>query len=156
MHLNKYSYLGIGSNLANRKRNIQKATAILKKHKKLKILKVSSIYDTAPWGYVNQKNFYNIAIKIETNLKPKQLLKVCREIEKRMSRKRKFKWGPRVIDVDILIHKNTKINTKELTIPHKYIKQRLFVLFPLSEIDKNIRLGGQTLDYFIDRLSKET
>ncbi len=151
----KSIYLSIGSNLANRKKNIKKAIFMLNGNSKIKVVKKSSIYESPAWGYTNQNMFYNAVVKIETKLKPKKLLSACQTIEKKLRRVKKFKWGPRTIDIDILIYKRLKLYTKHLTIPHKYITQRMFVIVPLAEIDKNIRLNGQSLDYFIDRLNEK-
>ncbi len=147
-------YLGLGSNIGNRMRNIVRASYLIDKVKGIKLLQSSAIYESKPWGYTNQKEFYNAVVKIETRLKPHALLKICKKIERKMGRIKRFKWGPRIMDIDILIYKNIKKNTKELTIPHKYIKKRVFVLVPLAEIDRNVRLNGQRLNYFVDRLDE--
>ena len=146
------AYLGLGSNSGNRLRNIVKASYLINRASGIKFLKFSSIYKSKPWGYTNQKEFYNAVVKIETALKPHALLKVCKKIERKMGRRKRFRWGPRTVDIDILIYGNVKKNTKVLTIPHKYIKERVFVLVPLVEIDKNIRLNGRKIDSFIDGL----
>ncbi len=151
----RYIYLSFGTNTGNRKKNILKALSVLKGYKGITVIKTSTVYESNAWGYTKQKAFYNSVVKIETNIPPKKLLSVCKKIEKRMKRVKKFKWGPRIIDIDILIYKRLKIYTKNLTIPHKYITQRIFVVVPLAEIDKNIRLNGQKLDYFIDRFNEE-
>ncbi len=148
-------YLGIGTNVGNRKKNILRTIYLLGLNNKIKVIKISSIYETTAWGYTSQKQFYNCVVKIGTNLKPKELLHACKNIEKRMARTKKFKWGPRIIDIDILIYKDIKKYTKQLTIPHKYITQRIFVLVPLAEIDSDIKLNGQSLNYFIDRLNEK-
>jgi 2-amino-4-hydroxy-6-hydroxymethyldihydropteridine diphosphokinase len=147
----KHIYLGVGSNRANRRQNILRSIYLLKRSG-IYVTKKSKIYKTEPWGYVNQKEFYNAVFEVKTNLKPKVLLAVCQKIEKKMGKRKRFKWGPRVIDIDILIYKNYTKRTKILTIPHKYITQRVFTVIPLAMINKNIRLNGFGIDYFIDRL----
>ena len=126
-------YIGIGSNLGNREENCQKAIALLIE-KNIKITKRSSLYETEPWGAKEQPGFINMAVEIETNLEPGVLLKTIKEIESSMGRRKGMRWGPRVIDLDILLYDEHVIKTHELEIPHPGIKDREFVLKPLSEI----------------------
>ena len=128
----KTIYLSLGSNIGNRKRNLQKALAELEK-KDIKKLKVSSLYETSPVG-PKQRNFYNIAGKFKTCLPPQELLKVLKSIEEKLGREKTFRWGPRVIDIDILFYGKQTIKTKNLIIPHKEIVNRAFVLIPMTEI----------------------
>jgi 2-amino-4-hydroxy-6-hydroxymethyldihydropteridine diphosphokinase len=127
-------YLGVGSNLGNRRENIKKAVALLAGIPGIKLSKISSLYDTLPVGGPKQRNFLNGAIKIKTNLSPLRLLGYLKGIEKNLGRKKTVKNGPRQIDLDILFYGNTLINTKELRIPHPYMFKRDFVLKPLKEI----------------------
>lgn len=126
------SYIGIGTNLGDRNQNIK--TAIKKITKFGKIIKKSSIYETDPIGYKNQGKFLNLVIEIETELNPEKLLKTLQKIEKRMGRTRTFKNGPRIIDLDILLYNDEKIDKPTLKIPHPRMRKRKFVLKPLSEI----------------------
>ncbi len=153
--VSKNVYLSIGSNLSNRKRNIIKAILLLNGSNKIRVIKRSSIYESEAWGYTRQKPFYNAVIKIETTLNPFELLQLCKAVERKIKRVKKFKWGPRTVDIDILIYKRLKIYTKKLTIPHKYITQRIFSIVPLAEIDKTIRLNGQKLNSFIGGFSEK-
>ena len=127
------AYIGIGSNLGNREENCQKAIALLIK-KNIKITKRSSLYEIEPWGVKEQPRFINMAVEIETNLEPAELLKVIKEIENSMGRREGIRWGPRVIDLDVLLYDDLILKTGELEIPHPAIKDREFVLKPLSEI----------------------
>ena len=127
------AYIGIGSNLGNREENCQKAIALLIK-KNIKITKRSSLYEIEPWGVKEQPRFINMAVEIETNLEPAELLKVIKEIENSMGRRKGIRWGPRVIDLDVLLYDDLILKTGELEIPHPAIKDREFVLKPLSEI----------------------
>lgn len=127
------AYIGIGSNIGNREENCQKAIALLIK-KNIKITKRSSLYEIEPWGVKEQPRFINMAVEIETNLGPGVLLKTIKEIESSMGRRKGMRWGPRVIDLDILLYDEHVIKTRELEIPHPGIKDREFVLKPLSEI----------------------
>lgn len=128
------AYIGIGSNLGNRKENIDKAITYLECSEDIKIVKVSSIYETDPVGGPSQGKYLNGVIKIETGLSPSGLLSCLNEIEDRMSRVRSEKNGPRVIDLDILLYGDTKINTEHLSIPHPRMLEREFVLRGLREI----------------------
>ncbi len=150
----KKIYLGLGSNLGNKIKNLNKAIYLLNQHK-ITVIKKSDFYITNPWGYTSQKTFCNAVVEVKTNLKPLKLLKKCQSIEKKIGKRKKFKWGPRIIDIDILIYKSTRFYTKRLTIPHKYITQRLFVLLPLAQIDNTIKLNGVSAKDLIDRLKKE-
>jgi 2-amino-4-hydroxy-6-hydroxymethyldihydropteridine diphosphokinase len=131
----KTIYLSLGSNIGNRKRNLRRALAELEKQD-IKEIKVSSLYETEPVG-PEQRNFYNIAGKFKTSLQPGELLKVLKEIEEKLGREKTFRWGPRVIDIDILFYGKQVIKTKNLIIPHKEIINRAFVLVPMAEISAN-------------------
>ena len=131
----KTIYLSLGSNIGNRKRNLRKALAELEKQD-IKEIKVSSLYETEPVG-PEQRNFYNIAGKFKTSLQPRELLKVLKNIEEKLGREKTFRWGPRVIDIDILFYGKQVIKTKNLIIPHKEIINRAFVLVPMAEISAN-------------------
>ena len=129
-------YLSLGSNIGNRKKNIEKALVQLEKNN-IKKIKLSSFYETEPVGPI-QRNFYNIAGKFKTELTPVALLKKIKEIESLLGRKKTYRWGPRIIDIDILFYGKKIIKTKNLIIPHKEICKRLFVLIPLNEIAPNL------------------
>ena len=102
----------------------------------------SSIYETDPVGYVDQERFLNMVISIRTALSPFELLKVCQEIEQKLGRKRLVKWGPRSIDLDILLYNQENIETEQLTVPHPRMLERAFVLIPLLEIDDKVQIPG--------------
>ena len=125
-------YLGLGSNLGNREEFILKALYDLSL--KVKIIENSEIIETKPYGNMNQPDFLNCVTKIETELKPDELLKICTEIENKLGRKRTQKWAARTIDIDILFYGNKVFQSDELTIPHPEIQKRKFVLKSLNEI----------------------
>ena len=125
-------FLGIGTNLGDRERNLQAALAILSQ--KMVILNQSSIYQTAPWGYLDQPAFLNQVIEAQTDLSPLNLLGFLKDTEKALGRQANFRYGPRLIDLDILFYGNRIIQTPRLQIPHPRIAQRAFVLVPLAEI----------------------
>jgi len=127
-------YLGIGSNLGNRRENIKKALDYLKKTKGIKIEKSSRIYETDPIGGPVQGRFLNAAIKIKTSFTPCVLLKILKKIEKDLGRRKGVRFGPRQIDLDILLYGNKIIKRRDLVIPHLRMFTREFVLRPLREI----------------------
>jgi len=128
------SYLALGSNLGNRRANLKKALKILKTAEGTRVIKASPVYETEPAGKVRQRDFLNAAVKIRTELEPLALLQLCKNIERSMKRKKTVKWGPRVIDVDILFYGKKRITSKKLTIPHKELSRREFVLRPLIDL----------------------
>ena len=133
-------YLGVGSNLGNKKRNIEKAKSLLGSNS-VKILKISSIYETYSWPNKKQPKFYNIVIKVITNLNPINLFFTIKDIEKKLGRKKAKVNYPRTCDIDILDYRGgvykLDINNNKLLIPHPRLHSRNFVLFPLYEIEKN-------------------
>lgn len=127
------SYIALGSNLGDPEANVQQAIQLLAGLGK--ITKQSRLYRTAPWGVLDQPEFVNAVIQLETDLSPRQLLERTQDIEKQMGRETTYKWGPRLIDLDILTYDDMQVNEPDLTIPHPYMKERSFVMIPLQEID---------------------
>lgn len=126
------AFIGIGTNIGDRGKNIKNALVEIGKIANIK--KKSSIHETKPVGYEDQNDFFNMAIEIETNLKPLDLIIKLQEIEHKMGRVRNIKNGPRVIDLDILTYNNKTINEPNLIIPHPRMSERDFVMKPLKEI----------------------
>lgn len=125
-------FLGIGTNLGDRERNLQEARAALSQ--RLEILKESSIYQTAPWGFLDQPAFLNQVIEARTALSSLNLLEFLKQTEKQLGRQANFRFGPRLIDLDILFYGNRIIQTSRLQVPHPRLTERAFVLIPLAEI----------------------
>lgn len=145
------AYLSLGSNLGDRETNIRKALELLAAHARL--IRVSSLYETAPIGVTDQNDFINAVALIETDLEPKSLLHTVLEIENEIGRLRNFHWGPRVIDIDVLLYDGAAVNTPELTIPHPEMMNRAFVLIPLAEIAPDLELpGGLTPSRALEKL----
>jgi 2-amino-4-hydroxy-6-hydroxymethyldihydropteridine diphosphokinase len=119
--------------MGNRQAHCRNAIERLK-DKGIVIKKVSSMYETKPWGLEEQPEFINMAMETETGLSPDELLKALKEVEKEMGRKETVRWGPRIIDLDILFYDDAVINMEHLQIPHPLLHKRDFVLLPLSEI----------------------
>jgi 2-amino-4-hydroxy-6-hydroxymethyldihydropteridine diphosphokinase len=126
--------IGIGTNIGDRLENIKNSLDSLEKLPDTTIVKSSRIYETKPWGYLDQQNFYNCCILVETSLSPSALLGALLGIEAALGRIREFKNGPRIIDLDLLLYEDEIINTEELTVPHPRIKERAFVLYPLRDL----------------------
>ena len=130
-------YLSLGSNIDDRMAFLAKAESMLNAHADIKMTQNSKIYETEPWpkeGEHGQKWFLNQVIKIETDLSPQDLVAEMEKIEKELGRTEKHHLGPREIDIDILLYDDQIIDTPELTIPHRHIEDRQFVLVPLVEI----------------------
>ena len=127
-------YLGLGSNLGNREENIKNAISKLSSNPEIRIKKRSSMIETKPYGNINQPDFINIVIEIDTNLTSNNLLSKCISIENELGRKRNEKWGQRKIDIDILFYGDTVVTSEQLTIPHPDLHNREFVLKSLNEI----------------------
>ena len=125
-------YLSLGSNIGNRENNLKLALKELSEI--LRIKKISSIYETEPLLYQKQENFLNIVVEVSYFDEAESLLKNIKDIEKKMGRKATFRFGPRIIDIDIIFFNGKEINDENLTIPHKEWKNRLFVIAPLYEV----------------------
>lgn len=125
-------YLGLGSNLGSRCANLRAAVAALPPA--VNVLAESSIYETPPWGVTNQPAFLNMALRGETNLSPQALLRALKQLESRLGRVPSIRYGPRLIDLDILFYDDLVLVSPELTIPHPRLHERAFVLVPLAEI----------------------
>ena len=130
------AYIGLGSNIGDKLGTCRRAIELLGKAGRL--IKLSSFYCTEPIGYTNQEDFVNAVVKIETQLSPASLLARCHVIEDELGRTRSVRWGPRTIDLDILLYGNKVISDMELTIPHPMMAKRAFVLVPLSEIEPEL------------------
>lgn len=129
---NHIVYLALGSNMGNRKENLKEAIASLSPQ--LDVKAKSHVYETPPWGYENQQNFYNQVVKAQTYLEPEPLLKHLKRLETALGRKTTFRYGPRSIDIDILLYDDLVLNTPLLTIPHPRMHERGFVLLPMMDI----------------------
>lgn len=146
-------YLGLGSNIGDTRENLDKAVELIKD--KVKVLSQSSYYETEPVGYKDQDWFLNVVIEGETNLSPEELLKFTQGIESKMKRVKTIRFGPRVIDVDILLYEQLKLDTKDLIIPHPRMSERAFVMVPLYEIAPNIVIDGRKIEDIVDNLEGE-
>jgi len=145
-------YLALGSNVGDREANIKKAIELLSE--KIKDIKIGKIYISKAVGYEKQNDFFNTALEGYTDLSPTELLEFCQNVENKVGRIYRFKWGPREIDIDILMYGNEIISTEKLIIPHPYMLERDFVLMPLLDINPNLRdpISGQFLKGFLNNI----
>ena len=139
-------YLGLGSNLGDSKKNLRRAIELISHIDGVNLISVSSFYETEPWGNLNQPNFINAAICIQTDLEPLKLLDELQRIENELGRVRLEHWGARTIDIDILYIDDITMDSDRLKLPHPFMLDRDFVLVPLSEINgKNYKLHGDKI-----------
>ena len=145
--------IGLGSNIGDREKNIITAIEKLGNHQEICIEKISSLYETKPVGITAQPDFLNGAISITTTLAPRKLLEVCLNVECQMGRIRDQRWGPRNIDIDILVYDDHVIVDEVLCIPHPRLHERGFVLIPLQEIAEAIPIyQGQTAGDLLNKI----
>ena len=131
------AYFNLGSNIGERRVNIEKALELLDSYG-IKVLEKSSFYDTEPWGLSHQANFLNIVVKAETEMDPQALVTLCGETERQLGRIDSIRWGPRVIDVDLLLYDDVIVDEEKCTVPHYLMHKRKFVLVPLVEIAPSV------------------
>ncbi len=153
-NLAKNVFLGIGSNIGNRKKNIEKAKYYLSRQD-LRFISISSYYETPSWPNPKNPKFLNIILKIRCNFEPLELLKICKDIEIILGRKKTIKNAPRVCDIDIIDFEGVVTNSEyKINLPHKLMHKRNFVLFPLFEIQKDWlhpikQINVKSLIYFL-------
>jgi len=145
------AFIGLGANLGDRDQQLAESLRCL--GRKSKIMKVSSVYETEPWGFQDQPNFLNQVVELETELNPSELLQELKAIESDMGRESTFRYGPRKIDLDILFYDELELSTETLVIPHPSLHERAFVLIPLAEIAPD--LVHPTLHHTIRELSEK-
>ena len=147
--------IGLGSNIGEREQNLQQALGLLETDGAVRIEKVSSIYETAPFGVRDQDDFLNMVVAVDTELSPEMLLQKCLGVENAMGRVRPRHWGPRIIDLDLLFYDAVQMQTKNLTLPHPGIGQRAFVLIPMRDVVMDNQLqGGLTMDSMLAGLTR--
>ena len=146
------AFLSLGSNMGDRLEYLSKAIDKIAEIQGCNILNKSRVYETEPWGYENQEAFLNLCISIETSLSPYELLESLQTIELELDRVRKIHWGPRTIDIDILLFDDIICEDDKLTIPHPRMRERAFVLIPLYDIEKNLIIDGIKLEDLINKI----
>ncbi|HEM6115768.1 2-amino-4-hydroxy-6-hydroxymethyldihydropteridine diphosphokinase [Streptococcus pluranimalium] len=140
-------YLSLGSNLGDKLAYLKQAIQRLSQLPKTRFVKASSFFQTAAWGKTDQDDFINAVVQLDTDLEALELLYQCQEIEMDLDRVRHEHWGPRTIDIDILLYGEATYHSPELIVPHPYMMERAFVLVPLAELTEDfvIPTTGQTI-----------
>ena len=141
----KKAFLALGSNLGDRWENLSRAMHALAQERALALKKVSSVFETEPIDYVEQPDFLNLVLQIETAFPAVKLLVRCLEIETELGRVRHERWGPRTIDIDVLWYDDQRVAQENLTLPHPRMLERAFVMVPLAEIAPELVLEGETV-----------
>jgi 2-amino-4-hydroxy-6-hydroxymethyldihydropteridine diphosphokinase len=152
--LQNKAFISLGTNIGDRFQYLSLAIKELEKHEQIEVVDESSIYETDPVGYVNQAAFLNMVVLVITGLSSHELLTECLRIELELGRKREIRWGPRTIDLDILLYNQENIETEDLIIPHPRMKERAFVLVPLLEIGSDL-LNPSLCDINIHELQQK-
>lgn len=137
----RIAYLGLGSNVGRRCHFLAEAIQGIAAIEGVEMLRVSDLYESPAWGVEDQPDFLNMVIAVRVRLSPAQLLSRIKDLERQLGRTRREKWGPREIDVDILLFGDLQIDRPDLTIPHPYITQRQFVLVPLARIAPDVHVA---------------
>ncbi|MET3790188.1 2-amino-4-hydroxy-6-hydroxymethyldihydropteridine diphosphokinase [Aquamicrobium terrae] len=143
---NSRVFLSLGGNLGDPEKSMRTALRLLDAHQQVEVRAVSSLYRTPPWGKLDQPDFLNAAAELSTTLQPHELLELCLETERKLKRVREERWGPRLIDIDILVFGDRIIQETGLEVPHPRMLERAFVLAPLAEIAPDLDVGGRRID----------
>lgn len=136
------AFIGLGSNLGRKEENIRRALDLLAGDGRISLVAVAPLYRTGPVGYLDQDWFLNTVAELETGLPPHDLLKLLMDIENRMGRERTVRWGPRVIDLDILLYGGRSVSMPDLEIPHPRLEERAFAVVPLAFLHPGMVLPG--------------
>ena len=142
--------LGLGGNLGDPPSTMASALQILDSHASIAVRQVSPLYRTPPWGKTDQAWFYNCCALVDTTLDPKPMLDACLATEQKLKRVRRERWGPRVIDIDVLTYGSRKVDQEGLTIPHPHMFERAFVLVPLADIAGDLMVSKRTVSDWLE------
>ena len=142
--------LGLGGNIGDVKAHMHGALEVLLENDSLRLLCSSDVFETPPWGIKEQAKYLNSCVIVSTSLTPPELLKLCHNAERAFRRERKIRWGPRTIDIDILMLEEGEYNSHSLTIPHPRIRERAFVLVPLAQIAGDWVLEVKSIGHWRD------
>ena len=139
------AYLSLGGNLGDPAASMGAALRMLDADPQTTVVSVSSLYRTPPWGKTDQPDFLNAAAEVSTGLSPRGLLDLCLEAERKLKRVREERWGPRLIDIDILVFGDRSVHERGLDVPHPRMLERAFVLVPFAEIAPDFSVDGKRL-----------
>ncbi len=148
------AYLGLGSNIGDMAAMLDRAVAGLAATPGLRVVARSADYRTPPWGKTDQAWFLNGALSIDTDLDPHGLLDACLSVEGDLGRVREERWGPRLIDIDVLSYEGASVSDARLILPHRYVRERAFVLVPLAEIAPDLMIGGERVADALAKLDR--
>ena len=148
------AWLGIGSNIGDMAAMLDRAVDKLAAIPGIRVVARSPDYRTPPWGKTDQPWFLNGAVAIETDLVPHALLDACQGIERDLGRIREERWGPRIIDIDVLTYEGAAVDDERLVLPHRYVRERAFVLVPLNEIAPDLTIGGEKVSDALAKLDQ--
>lgn len=153
----KSAYIAFGTNIEPRENYLIKGLEQLKENEAIQLRNISSIYETDPVDFTDQADFLNLVVEVRTSLTAQELLQFCQEIESAHGRTRTIRFGPRTLDLDILIYENEQINTKDLIVPHPRMHERGFVLVPLNELNEELLVPGKdkTVKALLDTLPED-
>lgn len=146
--------LGLGGNIGDPVRAMASVIERCKGSQVIELLAVSKLYRTPPWGKLDQPEFYNSCIKVETEFAPLALLDFCLELELELKRERIERWGPRTIDIDLLTYDDLALEHERLVLPHPRMHERAFVLMPLRDISPELRLHGKNITEWLEGADK--
>ncbi|USG66007.1 2-amino-4-hydroxy-6-hydroxymethyldihydropteridine diphosphokinase [Brevibacillus ruminantium] len=128
------AYLALGSNMGDRAEQLRQAIHKLNRRDGIRVIRISPVYETEPVGFVDQEAFLNMVIAVESDLAPEKLLETALAVEQELGRVRTVRWGPRTIDIDLLLYGDKMLQLEHLTIPHPSMTERAFVLVPLRDV----------------------
>lgn len=146
------AYIGIGGNVGDVFENMKSALNLLNDHSSISVNRISRIYKTPPWGIEDQDWFLNACVSVETNLTAQELLQSCLEVEVALKRIREIRWGPRTIDLDVLVFGEENIAHDNLQVPHPRMHERAFVLMPMADIAPDLFLNGKTISQWLEAI----
>lgn len=149
--MSRWIYLWIGGNIWN-SHDIFDSTKAFLEEENIRVVRESKRYISSPMYFTNQDSFLNSIIEIETNISPEELLKICKKCESLLWRKKNFRNGPRIIDLDILIYKDVNIQSNSLTIPHPKIKERDFVIFPFYDLEPELYINWEKIEAIKEKM----
>jgi len=147
--------IALGSNIGDKAGNIDRAILLLTESGDVRTISRSRSYRTPPWGKTDQDWFVNACVSVITDLSPHELLRRCLDVEKQMGRERSERWGPRVIDLDVLVYDDVEMADKDLVLPHPHITGRAFVLAPLADVAPDLEIAGRPVTEWLARIDAE-
>ncbi|MCD5406348.1 MAG: 2-amino-4-hydroxy-6-hydroxymethyldihydropteridine diphosphokinase [Desulfotomaculum sp.] len=148
------AYIGLGTNMGDKKQHITQAIKLLSQLPEIQVLRIAPLYRTAALGYTKQDWFINTVVAVVVQLEPLPLLDYLQQIENKLQRVRTVRWGPRTIDLDLLLYQDVILNTARLTLPHPQMTKRAFVMLPLADLSPNLIMStGQTARQLAAELS---